>query len=51
MNTKDVETMQKHIAFQSNINNTFVDMETRFILVETEYGCNVFTSTVDKSPR
>lgn len=51
MNTKDVETTQKRIAFQSNINNTFVDIETRSILVETEYGCNVFTSTVDKSPR
>lgn len=42
--------MQKRIAFQSNINNTFVDIETCSILVETEYGCNVFTSTVDKSP-
>jgi len=35
-NTKDVETMQKCIAFQSNINNTFVDIETHSILVETE---------------
>lgn len=43
--------MQKCIAFQSNINNTYVAIETCSILVELEYGCNVFTSTVDKSPQ
>lgn len=42
--------MQKRIPFQSNINNTFADIETRSTLVEIEYGCNVFPSTVDKSP-
>lgn len=51
MNTRDVETRQKLIAFKSNVNNIFVDIETCSTLVETEYGCNVFTRTVDKSPR
>lgn len=51
MNTRDVETRQKLIAFKSNVSNIFVDIETCSTLVETEYGCNVFTRTVDKSPR
>lgn len=51
MNMKDIETMQKRTAFQSNINNTFVGIDIHSTLVETEYGCNVFTRTVDKSPQ